>query len=73
MTSEPWESLASLRWAIVSHRSRRDAEKFSIPSPVKFAYRLEVEILSNSGFTWSAASIVDKSSLRDTVADLIDL
>jgi len=43
----------------------------SIPGPLKFAYRLEIKILSNSGFIWSAESIVDKSSLRDNAADLI--
>jgi hypothetical protein len=45
----------------------------SIPAPLKLAYRLEIEILSNSGFTWRAASIVDKSSVRDNKADLIGL
>jgi len=45
----------------------------AIPSSLNLAYRLEVEILSNSGFTWSAASIVDKSSLRDNVVELIGL
>ena len=43
----------------------------SIPDPLRLAYRLEVEILSNSGFTWSVATIVDKSSLRDNVAELV--
>jgi hypothetical protein len=43
----------------------------SLPGPVKLAYRLEVEIFSSSGFTWSAETIVDKSSLRDNVAELI--
>ena len=41
----------------------------AIPGPLKFAYHLEIEIRSNSGFTWTATSIVDKSSLRDNVAD----
>jgi hypothetical protein len=45
----------------------------SIPGPVKLAYRLEMEIFSVSGFTWRASSIVDKSSLRDTAAELIGL
>ena len=45
----------------------------SIPGPLKLAYRLEVEILSNSGFSWTAASIVDKSGLRDNVVELIGL
>ena len=43
----------------------------SVPGPLKLAYRLEIEILSNSGFTWSAESIVDRSSLRDNAADFI--
>ena len=42
----------------------------SIPGPLKLAYRLEAEILSTSGFSWSAASIVDKTCLRDNSADL---
>jgi len=45
----------------------------SIPGPLKLAYRLEVEILSNSGFTWNAAAIVDKSSFRDNIPELIGL
>jgi len=43
----------------------------SIPGSLKFAYRLEIKILSNSGFVWNAESIVDKSSLRDNATDLI--
>lgn len=42
----------------------------SMPAQLKLAYRLEIEILSNSGLTWSAACIVDKSAVRDNVADL---
>jgi hypothetical protein len=45
----------------------------SIPGPLKLAYRLEVEILSQSGFTWSAATIVDKSSISDNTKQLIGL
>jgi hypothetical protein len=45
----------------------------AIPGSLKLAYRLEVEVLSNSGFTWSAACIVDKSSLRENVVELIGL
>ena len=45
----------------------------SIPGPLKLAYCLEMEILSNAGFSWSAMSIVDKSTLRDNVAELIGL
>jgi len=39
----------------------------AIPGPVKLAYRLEADILSTSGFMWSAANIVDKACLGDTV------
>src|SRR5689334_12347387 len=45
----------------------------SIPGPLKLAYRLEAEILSTSGFTWRAASIVDKTCLRDNGAKRTDL
>lgn len=45
----------------------------SIPGPLKLAYRLEVEIFSNPGFTWSAMSIVDKSSFRDNLGESIGL
>ena len=37
----------------------------SVPGQLKLAYRIEVEIFSNSGITWTAATIVDKSSVRD--------
>jgi hypothetical protein len=37
----------------------------SVPGQLKLAYRLEVEIFSNSGITWTTATIVDKSSVRD--------
>ena len=40
-----------------------------IPGPPKLAYRLEADIFSISGFTWRAMSIVDKTCLRDNVAD----
>jgi len=36
----------------------------SVHGPLKSAYRLEVEIFSTAGFEWSAATIVDKSSVR---------
>jgi hypothetical protein len=45
----------------------------AIPGQLKAAYRLEVEILSKSGFTWSATTIVDKASLRDNTTGLIGL
>ena len=45
----------------------------SIPGPLKLAHRLEVEILSKHGYIWTAASIVDRSSLRDNVVELIGL
>ena len=35
----------------------------AIPKPLKSAYRLELEILSDSGYTWRATTIVDKSIL----------
>jgi hypothetical protein len=41
----------------------------AIPGPLKFAYRLEIEVFSNSGFTSTATSVVDKSSLRDRTTD----
>lgn len=37
----------------------------SVPGQLKLAYRLEVEIFSNSGIIWTAATIVDKSSVSD--------
>ena len=43
----------------------------SVRGPLKFAYRLEVEIFSNSGFKWTAATIVNNSSLRDNPAAMI--
>ena len=45
----------------------------SIPGSLKLAYHLEVEIFSESGFTWVATSVVDKSSLRDNVSELMGL
>lgn len=46
----------------------------SIPGPLRLAYRLELEILSLSGFTWRATTIVDKSTLTDnTVGQLLGL
>ena len=45
----------------------------AVPGPLKLAYRLKVEIFSNSGFTWTAATIVDKSSVRDNPAEMIGL
>ena len=45
----------------------------SIPGSLRLAYRLEIEIFSNSGFIWSAASIVVKSSVRDNEPDLVGL
>jgi len=45
----------------------------AIPGQLKAAYRLEVEILSKSGFTWSATTIVDKASLRDNTTELLGL
>jgi hypothetical protein len=43
----------------------------SVHGSLKFAYRLEVEIFSNAGFSWTAAAIVDESSLRDNLAAMI--
>ena len=45
----------------------------AIPGPIKLGYRLEVEILSKSGFTWTATTVVDKASLRDNTTELIGL
>lgn len=45
----------------------------SIPGPLKLAYRLEADISSTSGFTWSAMSVVDKTSLSDNAVGLIGL
>lgn len=52
-----------------------EAQRFiSVPGPLQLAYRLEVEILSKSGFTWRATTIVDKSSLNDNIGrELIGL
>jgi len=45
----------------------------SIPGPLKLAYRLDVEIISTSGFSWTASAIVDKSTLTDNRPELIGL
>jgi hypothetical protein len=45
----------------------------AIPGPVKVGYRIEVEILSTSGFTWTATAIVDKASMSDNRPALIGL
>jgi hypothetical protein len=45
----------------------------AIPGPVQLGYRIEVEILSISGFTWTATSIVDKASMSDNRPELIGL
>lgn len=45
----------------------------SVQGPLKLAYRLEIEIFSNAGFTWTAATIVDKSTLRDNLPAMIGL
>ena len=45
----------------------------AIPGPTRLAYRLEVEILSKSGLTWTAAAIVDKASIGDNSRELIGL
>jgi hypothetical protein len=45
----------------------------AIPGPIKLGYRLEVEILSKSGFTWTATTIVDKASMGDNTTQLIGL
>lgn len=45
----------------------------AIPSPVKLGYRIEVEILSKSGFTWTATAIVDRTSIADNRLELIGL
>jgi hypothetical protein len=37
----------------------------AIPKSVSLAYRLELEIVSASGYTWQATTIVDKSTLTD--------
>ena len=41
----------------------------AIPGSVQLAYRLELEILSLSGYIWRATTIVDKSTLSDNAAD----
>jgi len=45
----------------------------AIPGPVQLGYRIEVEILSISGFTWTATAIVDKASMSDNRPELIGL
>lgn len=40
----------------------------AIPGPVNLGYRVEVEVLSASGFTWTATAIVDKTSIGDNRA-----
>jgi len=45
----------------------------AIPGAVKLGYRIEVEILSTSGFTWTATAIVDKASMGDNRPQLIGL
>ena len=37
----------------------------AIPGPVNLGYRVEVEVSSASGFTWTATDIVDKASMGD--------
>jgi len=44
-----------------------------VPGPLKLACRLEVKIFSSAGNTWTAATIVDKSSVRDNPAEMIGL
>ena len=43
----------------------------AIPVPVKLGYRIEVEILSGSGFTWTATAIVDKTLMSNNKAGVI--
>jgi hypothetical protein len=42
----------------------------AVPRPSKSAYRLEVEILSESGSIWTASTIVESSALRDNRPEL---
>ena len=39
----------------------------AMSTPLKIAYRLEVEVASMQGYTWRANTIVDKSSLSDKI------
>jgi hypothetical protein len=39
----------------------------AIPSPLSLGYRLEVEVISSSGFTWRSSTIIDKSSLGGNI------
>jgi hypothetical protein len=39
----------------------------AMPTPLKIAYRLEVEVASKKGYTWRANYIVDKGTLNDKI------
>jgi hypothetical protein len=43
----------------------------AIPSPLRLGYRLEIEVISSSGFTWRSSTIVEKSSSGVNIASSV--